>query len=465
MRHPRFDLVLSVVVLIVSAACDNTSGPKTGSLIVNVSAPAGISGAVTVTGPGSYSKTVTTTDTLRGLSAGRYTIAAGNSSSSDTIVSVLYTGAVTGSPATVTDGGTATASATYTMRTGSGALWVGAWHGPSIVASYASASLAGSGTPTPTDTIGDAGSPTHEPLGVAFDASGNLWVADYQDDTIREFTVAQLTNGASTPTTELAFPLEAPCGIAFDSTGNLWIAFYASDSVGELSAATLATVSGTVAAPALTTELSVPNGAVGVAFDAAHDLWVGAFDGETVYEFPPSQQMAGGIASDSLQSTALHEVSGLAFDSSGNLWAATESGVIAQYTPSQLTSATPPSAPNNTLIVSSARLDGVVFDNSGNLWVTEEVGSPSSVVEFSPAQLTAGGTQSPSKTVGGNGGDLFALAFDPHASGLPIAGLHAPRAARSMTHITGHASGTPTLIGHAQSLGGIATHRRAKRWQ
>jgi hypothetical protein len=464
MRHTVSVRILACTLPLAFAACDNTSSPKTGSLIVNVSAPAGIPGAVTVSGPGSYSKTVTTTDTLRGLTPGSYSIAAGNTSSSDSIVSTLYTGAVTGSPATVTDGGTATASATYTLRGGSGALWVASWHGPSIVASYVSASLAASGTPTPTDTIGDAGSLTHEPLGVAFDASGNMWVADYQDDTVREYTVAQLATGAGTPTTELAFTSEAPCGIAFDPTGNLWIAFYASDSVGELSAATLSTVSGTVAAPALTAELSVPDGAVGVAFDSTHDLWVGAFDGATVYEFPPSQQIAGGAATDSLQSTALARLSGLAFDVSGNLWAATENGVIAEYTSSQLASATPPSAPSQTLVLSE-HFDGVAFDNSGNLWVTEEIGSPSSVVEFTATQLQNGGTPSPVKTIGGNGGLIFALAFNPHASGLPISGLRAPRAAHVMTHLAGHASGTPTLVGPTQQPAGIATHRRAKRWQ
>ncbi|MGD9524096.1 MAG: hypothetical protein AB7V35_09515 [Gemmatimonadales bacterium] len=55
------------------------AAPTTGSLSVTLSGlPGGTAAAVTITGPGSFSQTVTSTTTLNGLSAGSYTIVAAN---------------------------------------------------------------------------------------------------------------------------------------------------------------------------------------------------------------------------------------------------------------------------------------------------------------------------------------------------------------------------------------------------
>jgi secreted PhoX family phosphatase len=79
------------------------------------------------------------------------------------------------------------------------------------------------------------------PQGTAFDSSGNLWVADSSNSRVLEYTTPLTTGkaasvvlgqsdfthrsvnqgGGSTPS---ATSLAVPQGIAFDSTGNLWVA-------------------------------------------------------------------------------------------------------------------------------------------------------------------------------------------------------------------------------------------------
>lgn len=76
---------LFTLVLAVLAACGGSdpSGPSTGSLAVAVTGlPAGTAAAVTVTGPGGYTRDLGGTETLSGLTPGSYTITAEAVSSS-----------------------------------------------------------------------------------------------------------------------------------------------------------------------------------------------------------------------------------------------------------------------------------------------------------------------------------------------------------------------------------------------
>jgi sugar lactone lactonase YvrE len=95
-----------------------------------------------------------------------------------------------------------------------------------------------SGTPTPgpaTDTTLD------EPEGVAVDASGNVYIADYDNSLVEKVTpsgtlsiFAGISGSWGTPTAGLATdePLGGPQGVATDPSGDVYIADY-SDSVVE----------------------------------------------------------------------------------------------------------------------------------------------------------------------------------------------------------------------------------------
>jgi sugar lactone lactonase YvrE len=80
-------------------------------------------------------------------------------------------------------------------------------------------------TPTPVDTVGSNGNSINSPSGLAFDAQGNLWVANGSGSTVVMFTRAQLlSNGAPAPQVTITTPSGSiPNGIAFDNRGSLWV--------------------------------------------------------------------------------------------------------------------------------------------------------------------------------------------------------------------------------------------------
>ena len=82
------------------------------------------------------------------------------------------------------------------------------------------------------------------PTGVAFDHRGNLWVADELSNRVLQFTLP-FTNGerASIVIGQTSFTasgahetrtgLDLPFGVAFDSRGNLWVVDFANNRVLE----------------------------------------------------------------------------------------------------------------------------------------------------------------------------------------------------------------------------------------
>ncbi len=90
-----------------------------GRLTVNISGvPSGNAAAVTVTGPGGYNRAVTATETLTGLAAGSYTVAAQSVSGGCDV----YDPTPTSQTASVTDGATASANVSYASSSAAGGL-------------------------------------------------------------------------------------------------------------------------------------------------------------------------------------------------------------------------------------------------------------------------------------------------------------------------------------------------------
>src|SRR5262249_46782075 len=86
------------------------------------------------------------------------------------------------------------------------------------VAIFSPAQIAASGSPQPIvvadDTVGEA-------YGVAFDRSGNLWVADYNGGQVLRYSPDQLlVTGSPTPAATWSAP-GGPVAFAFDADGNL----------------------------------------------------------------------------------------------------------------------------------------------------------------------------------------------------------------------------------------------------
>jgi sugar lactone lactonase YvrE len=421
-------LVAATATLLGGVACSST-GPKTGSIAVTIAAPTGVTPSVTVAGGNGYSKTISASTTLTGLAPGSYTVTAASVASTNPIVGTWNTAVVSGSPVTVTASNRAdSASANYTQRPGSGGLWA-ANFGTTHTAIQFTATQLGSSSSAAAATAVTTGVET---LGAAFDANGNLWLTNFGSTSIVEYSASQLAStGTPTPAVTLAASagsLSEPSGLAFDANGNLWVANLTGNTVVEFTASQLA-ASGSPT-PAVT--ISAASGSladpVGIAFDASGDLWVANTNGNTIVEYTPSQLSASGAPAPAvtLSATASSIVGPLtiAFDASGKLWVANgdnAQNTVVAFSTSQLAASGSP-APVVTLSANAGSLAnpaGLAFDASGDLWVSNATGA--SIVEFSASQIASSGSPVPTTSItSASVSEPFGLAFDPHASGLPI---------------------------------------------
>ena len=93
---------------------------------------------------------------------------------------------------------------------------------------YPRTELIASGDPNSSVVLHASVDLLRHPTGMAFDATGNLWVANSGNATLTAFTPAQLQPGPN-PTPHVVLSanqgsLDIPTGLAFDPEGNLWVA-------------------------------------------------------------------------------------------------------------------------------------------------------------------------------------------------------------------------------------------------
>ena len=186
--------------------------------------------------------------------------------------------------------------------------------------------------------------------GIAFNNSGAMFV-DYEssggplDNTIHEFgpTGADLGTFVSTG-------MNDPTGLALDSSGNVYVANFGDSTIHEFGAN--GSDLGTFASAGVSNPLDL-------IFDSHGNLFVANRGGETIHEFGPTGANLGTFAS-------LGEFpSGLAFDSSGNLYVSTESNNIHKFGPTGIDL--------GTFATFSNGLDdpiGLAFDTKGNLFAS-----------------------------------------------------------------------------------------------
>ena len=236
----------------------------------------------------------------------------------------------------------------------SGDLWVTNPGG--TVDMFTPSQLVSSGSPTPAVVLTLSST---NGTGLAFDASGDLWVFGNPSNNINEYTPSQIAvSGSPTPVVTI-HSSGAVDGGAFDASGDLWISHFVGDTLTEFTPAQLATSS--TPTPAVTISSSgaaALSGPWGVAFDASGDLWVGNYGGDNLNEFHPAQLAASGspTPAETISSSGLSGTSGLSFDASGNLWVAAGSDVV-EFTPSQLATGGSPT-PADIITGGSTGLNG-----------------------------------------------------------------------------------------------------------
>ncbi|XID94937.1 S-layer homology domain-containing protein [Paenibacillaceae bacterium WGS1546] len=196
---------------------------------------------------------------------------------------------------------------------------------------------------------GDGGNATsaqlNHPFGVAIDSSGNLYIADYQNNRIRKVdasgTISTVAGtgipgysgdgGQATSAT-----LSNPMGVAVDDSGNLYISDTANGRIRKVDASgTISTVAGTGeygysgdGGPATSAQLSSPNG---VATDSDGNLYIADHSNHRIRKVDGSgtiSTIAGtgtrGYSGDggAAASAELNGPNSIAVDSSGNLYIA-----------------------------------------------------------------------------------------------------------------------------------------------
>ena len=406
-----------------TAAATVNYSAVSGALSIALSGlPNGANANVLVTGPGGYNQQVTAAGMLANLAPGTYTVSVNPARASGAIVDQIYVG-TGGSPA-VSAGATATISVAYSLRAGTGKVWLpisGATVG------YDGSQLASSGSPAPAVSTTTASGFDEN---AAFDRNGNLWVSNFNNSTIMGFTPSQIaSSGSPTPNVTISASsssLSGPVGLAFDSSGSLWVANDANSTVVKYTSAQLAATGSP--APSVTisaTGTSLVN-PIGLAFDSGGNLWVANFGNATVVKYGSAQLAStGSPVPDVILSASSGSLSGsleLAFDSNGDLWVANYSNsTVVKFTPAHL-AATGSPAPNVILSASSGSLSAptaLAFDNGGDLWVLNQ--SNHTLVKFTAAQLGASGAPTPPVIIGGVGGtDVGAFGLNPPPVNSPL---------------------------------------------
>jgi len=197
-----------------------------------------------------------------------------------------------------------------------------------------------------------------DPRGMAFDASGNLYVANYIANSLSKFD----SQGNYLPAQSIALGLNFSVGVAIDQAGSIYVSNESSARVRKFDAA------GNLLANSVT-----GNTPTALAFDSSGNLRVANRTGNTIARFDTNlNALAGTISTD------LNRPRGLAIDTSGNIYAANAfTDDISKF-----------SIDGTFLgrIGSSTNLNnpyGLTFDSEGYLYVASELSR--TIAKFSPA--------------------------------------------------------------------------------
>jgi streptogramin lyase len=154
-----------------------------------------------------------------------------------------------------------------------------------------------------TVTLGQA---FNAPTGVAVDGSGNVFVADYDNDAVKELLAA----GGYVTVNTLGGGFSGPSGVAVDSHGNVFVADWGHNAVKEILAA-----GGYVTVNTLGSGFSNPSG---VAVDSYGNVFVADYGNNAVKEIVA----AGGYVSVNTLGSGFDGPSGVALDADGNVFVA-----------------------------------------------------------------------------------------------------------------------------------------------
>ncbi|MGJ7615245.1 MULTISPECIES: hypothetical protein [unclassified Variovorax] len=253
--------------------------------------------------------------------------------------------------------------------------------------------LAGKLVPGAADGTGTAAS-FNDPFRTAVDGSGNVYVADYSNRKIRKITPAGVVStlagsgaagNADGPGATATF--NDPIGIAVDSAGNVYVADTSNHAVRKITPAGFVSTLAGNAVPGLADGTGAAarfRGPSGLALDGSDNLYVADAQNNAIRKITPAgvvTTLAGGGSSGRADGTGaaatFYYPMGLAFDGSGNLYIADrDNSLIRKLTPAgvvtTLAGGTSAGAANGTGAAASFRTPfDVTSDSSGNAYVAD----------------------------------------------------------------------------------------------
>ena len=195
----------------------------------------------------------------------------------------------------------------------------------------------GSGTPGLIDGTGTAAS-FNQPYGIAIDASNNIYIADRMNHAIRKITPAGVVitmagNGTlgSANGTGSAARFNEPLGLAVDISGNVFVADYINSLVRKVTPTGIVTTfAGTAGSFALTDGTGTAaafGGPFGIAFDASGNLFIGDYNNNAIRKITPGAVVttfAGNGAQGNSDGTSaaarFNRPTQMVIDASGNMY-------------------------------------------------------------------------------------------------------------------------------------------------
>lgn len=222
----------------------------------------------------------------------------------------------------------------------------------------------------------------NNPTGIAVDSSGNVYVADFNNNIIRKITsggvVTTLAGSAGVTGyadgTGPAASFNQPWGVAVDSSGNVYVTDSGNQLIREISPGGM-----------VTTFAQVYNLPFGIAVDSSGNVYVSESNGDAINKITPGgvvSTLAGqigvaGSANGTGTAASFSSPAGVAVDSSGNVYVA-DSGnnLIRKISPGGVVttlagSGAWGSANGTGTAASFGGPGGVVVDSCGNVYVAD----------------------------------------------------------------------------------------------
>ena len=280
-------------------------------------------------------------------------------------------------------------------------------------------------------------------FGIAVDASGNSYVSDYFNDLIRKITPAGVVTtfagsgtAGSVNGTGTAASFSTPIGLAIDASGNLYVVDTHNCLIRKITpAGVVSTIAGTgakgfVNGTGTSASFYYPQG---IAIDAAGNLYIADSGNNAIRKITPAGVVTtfagnsnGGATNGTGTAASFNEPTNIAIDANGNLYVAdSNNNLIREITPAAVVTTFAGNGQGTSIdgVSTSAGFnfpEGITIDGAGNLYVTEP--TDFLIRKITPAGVvsTLAGTSYYSNQVDGIG--TLTVFSDPNGIAIDAAG-------------------------------------------